>query len=233
MALKTESRTCGRGKGSLSVASDHGFTLMEMIVVLAILFVLANLFMPVSHARPKAQRIKCVNNLKNVGLGFRIFATDNDDRFPWQVPATNGGTKEWVSDGTQIWRHWNAVSNELSTPRMLVCPSDDRGEADPKWGTTNTTSISYFIGLNGTGTNAATILGGDRNVTIDGKATLPGRLVLGTNGVVGFSGKMHRDAGNILLADGSVQQVTSARMHEAVRNDFEAAGVLTNTWLMP
>ena len=42
----------------------------------------------------KAQRIRCVNNLKQIGIATRIYATDNQDRFPWQVPQTEGGTAE-------------------------------------------------------------------------------------------------------------------------------------------
>ncbi len=219
---------------SRGAKSSRGLTWIAIMVILAVIAMLAALILPaLAKSHQKSARINCINNLKNVGRGFQIFATDNDGLFPWQVPIANGGTKEWVSDETQIWRHWHAVSNELSTPKIAVCPHDPRGGDVLGWGETNTTHISYFIGLNASETNPATILGGDRNVTIDGAEARPGRLVLGTRGVAGFSKAMHHEAGNILLGDGSVQQVTSARLNESVREALRISGVSSNTWLIP
>jgi len=52
----------------------------------------------------KAQRIRCVNNLKQIGIATRIYATDNQDRFPWQVPQTEGGTAEILKSAV-VSRH--------------------------------------------------------------------------------------------------------------------------------
>ena len=41
-----------------------------------------------AKAKAKATRIKCVNNLKQAGLAFRVFANDNDDRYPWRTTGT-------------------------------------------------------------------------------------------------------------------------------------------------
>ena len=93
-------------------------------------------------AKAKAQRIACVNNLKQIGIATRIYATDNIDRFPWQVPQAEGGSAEFAtpksdtdavldSNGRPIfdagaWRHFQALSNELSNPKVLRCPRDTR-----------------------------------------------------------------------------------------------------------
>jgi type II secretory pathway pseudopilin PulG len=108
---------------------ERGFKMIELIVVLVVVVVLAGLILPaLALAKYKSKRIQCVNNLKLVGLDLRIFADDHSNAYPAQIAANLGGAQEFVRPG-EVSKHFLAISNALTTPKILICPADSRRAA--------------------------------------------------------------------------------------------------------
>jgi len=75
-----------------------GFTLIELLVVIAIIAILASILLPaLAMAKSKALRLQCMSGMKQLNLGFPMFAGDNDDRYPPAGSATGGGVLSWDS----------------------------------------------------------------------------------------------------------------------------------------
>ena len=79
------------------------FTLVELLIVIAIIGILAALLLPVlGRTKSRAKKIECVANLKQTGLAFQLFAHDHSGKFPAHVSTNDGGSLEFVARGYQV-----------------------------------------------------------------------------------------------------------------------------------
>lgn len=188
---------------------------------------------PLLMARTKRTRIGCVNNLKIIGLAFRI-GTFGAQSFvpPWRAETDLGGTIQHATNPAALWRHFAAISNEISQPKHLICPSDRERRCATSWSEfTNNHFVSYALGFTASENAPNTILGADRNLRLDGAVLTNAILSFPSNAVVTFDQRLHNEAGNLLMGDGGVQQVPSRNLSEFFRDAHQATG--TNVLAFP
>ena len=217
------------------IKQKSAFTLIELLVVIAIIAILAAMLLPaLAAAKRKAQRISCVNNIKQDGISIRIWEGDNSDKYPQAVTTANGGGQDFVANagvpkatlnGGDMANFWSVMSNQLSTPKVLACPSD-KHTATNAFPVVSDQALSYFLGYDAVESSPQMILMGDRNVakTTGGPITdlkLQSLSSSASQNALSWSwtaNDMHQGSGNYLLTDGSVQQGSTSVFQLALIN---------------
>ncbi len=244
----------------------RAFTLIELLVVMAIIAILAAMLLPVTaRSNGRSLRVQCVNNQKQIGVAFRVWESDNGDKYPMAITSLQGGASEYVSHTTGgvgagpinntaapgIAAVFQVMSNELSTPKVVICPADtSHTTVATNFGTYGvaagdftslgaaTCRISYFITGDATEVDSQLTLVGDCNLVSapgGGGSSTPAltrflvQYALGgtfNSTTVAWTIATHNKVGNVALADGSVSEASIG----GVRTIFQNS---TNTVVYP
>jgi prepilin-type N-terminal cleavage/methylation domain-containing protein/prepilin-type processing-associated H-X9-DG protein len=182
-----------------TVKTSKAFTLIELLVVIAIIAILAALLLPaLAKAKEAARRSDCINNLKEVGLAFKVWEGDHGDKYPMAVSTTKWGAMESIytsaqnggtgaPDGYGVTNVFCVMSNDLVDPKLLACPADlsktslpgdkfPTGATGPlltvahSWAKFGVSNLSYFVEGDASDKFPTMILTGDRNIGHTGAA---------------------------------------------------------------
>lgn len=196
-----------------------GFTLVEMLVVIGIIGTLAALLLPaLSAAKMRATRIVCINNLRQVGLGFHMFLHDHDSKLPMQVSVDEGGSYEYVQYGLSVggqfyttYHSFDVLSNQDILPAQLVCPADASRDYATNMPSLQNYNLSYCLGANADYGHASSVLAGDRNVIVQ-IPNSPTIQVIQPGSHLQWTSELHRYKGNVLMVDGHVDEWNQQRL---------------------
>ncbi len=205
------------------------FSLVELLCVLAIIAILAALILPaLDQGKSRVKRIECENNLHQQGIAFQMFMHDHNDKFPMAVPIDAGGSQEFVQNGYAMggefyfsYRHFQVLSNELSSPAILICPADTRLPAT-NFAALQNSNLSYFVGVQADPARPDSILAGDRNITANSYSN-PSLLHGDADNRLSWTWELHRYKGNVLFADGRVEEWNNAALAAGIGAQLSGA----------
>ncbi len=154
----------------MSNTIKKGFTLIELLVVIAIIAILAAILFPVfGRARENARRSSCQSNVKQIGLGFKQYIQDYDEKYP--VAIVQSDANATFDPGDSGWAA--AMQPYMKSTQIFQCPS----ETNPPNASTSATNASGYsdywanhniVGGNGVSeasmeAQSLTVLNGDGN----------------------------------------------------------------------
>lgn len=206
------------------------------MVVIAGIAILAAIFLPIFGGPGKPRRTMCLSNLRQVALGYIVWASANKNLYPWEVSTKSGGSEELIEYGNAA-DHFRPLAAYLKNPAILVCPADrGRISVNSYVGLSNS-NLSYFVSLDATMVTTLNpsflILAGDRHLTYSNQPIAAG-LFITTNFTAlgwqsGFHGNSNQSGGTLAFADGHCEFVRTDKLPAV----FQRQGLTTNRLVLP
>lgn len=211
----------------------RAFTLIELLVVIAVIGILAALLLPaLVRAKIQAKRTVCLNNLKQIGAGYRAWAHDHDGKFPWKVDKALGGAKpDGVTPSTANVQ-FSVAANELAMTKILVCPADSQRNPAFDFTTLALINLSYCLGNEADEQRPGNMLATDRNMVGFEVTGLPENANCFILAAGALNARWRRDIchganiGMVALTDGSATRFNNALLKPTILGSATDDGTL-------
>lgn len=213
-----------RGTRTVDATARGGFTLIEVLVVIAVIALLAAILMPVlARARESARKTTCQSNLRQIGNAFSLYLQDYDQLYPHLNDASLFMGRKWrwplQSYLTFTGRRTGALTSEAFTPAVLVCPSD--AAATQYDSTSYAYAASFYLAARTTPTDKQFWAAGEpMQAQSEAAVTYPARKILCGEWSSNHEPVSGNDLGwwdtrgarSFVFADGHVQRVPADRI---------------------
>ena len=199
-----------------------------------------------SHARN--DRVRCINNLRQIGNALRHFALEHQDYPPWRIQAGEDGNFNHPAKH-ELWFQYWWLRDAISDPRILMDPGETRANARvaANWDlrpdglmSRRNNAVAYILALDSTTFLPETLLVADRHVSTAGFGgcssgiNTAARLYTRTDAPeTRWLNEVHGPFGNVALTDGSVVGVDTEGLRRALRRNIDDANethVMTTNW---
>jgi type II secretory pathway pseudopilin PulG len=221
--------------------SEPAFTRLELLAVLTALVLLASVVLPTLGGTRRGNDLaNCVNNLRQIGRAYQLWGNDHNDDWPCRVRMAEGGILMHALVGN-TWFQFSSISNELATPQVLVCPTDQEKRVAKDFGNSadggfvnagyRNNAVSYFVGSDASRFLPRSFLCGDRNVRIDGYAACSAGMNNAAYVVTRppsrpfWTNHFHGEWGNILLYNGEVRTLSNQSISNLLRTADDAGAL--------
>ena len=215
---------------NLDLSSCRAFTRIDLAVLIVMVCVLASLANPfLSQSRVRSDVLLCQGNLAQIGRAYQLWGNDHEDQHPALVNPGDGGLRGSPEAGN-IYIQFAWLSNQLASPKVLVCPADTNTvrrafdfSSNPDGGLMHqgyrNNAVSYMTSLHAWSSASRAFVSGDRNVEPRqfNYCSYAQTAAQSWYWDSAWGRSIHWEKGNVLFKDGSVEDSSTEGLRRAIR----------------